>query len=224
MNACLAVWSGRSRDPYMQTCVRELFAADPLSRAHTGRVYRDGIAADESLGRAGRHPCGTIFANKRHVVCVFSFSDRRQLEQGARAWIGKAFRPGTQANHCSHVLLYSAFTAHFREPDFPATPHSLVLFREFLLCPFRAPKSVTNALAFVSVFHLDAGLASGAFVSRKLELFRRSLYLTLRHVPAQAALMPFEVLVLLCRGARGLGDAGLAFTAKLSSLVPPSRR
>ena len=73
MNACLAVRSGRSRDPYMQACVRELFAicvvhdvelhvlhrpgelmqrADALSRAHTGQVFRDRIDADESLGRA----------------------------------------------------------------------------------------------------------------------------------------------------------------------------
>ena len=57
MNDCLAVWSGRSRDSYMQKCVRELFAvcvvhdielhathcpgelmqrADALSQAHTG--------------------------------------------------------------------------------------------------------------------------------------------------------------------------------------------
>ena len=73
MNACLAVRSGRSRDPCMQKCVRELFAvcvvhdielhathcpgelmqrADALSRAHTGQVYRDRMAADERLGRA----------------------------------------------------------------------------------------------------------------------------------------------------------------------------
>ena len=164
---------------------------------------------------------------------MLSFSDRRQLEQAARARIGKAFRPGTQANHRSHVLLYTAFTAHFDLPDFPATPLSLVLFGEFLLRSFRAPKSVTNALASVKGFHLDGGLTTAAFASRRLVLFRRSLHLTLRHVPARAAPMPFEVLAVLCGGARGWGEAGLAFAAllsvaffsmaRLSSLVPPSR-
>ena len=73
MNACLAVRSGRSRDPYMHSCVRELFSvctvhdielviehkpgvamtrADTLSRAHTGQVFRDRVAADAELSRA----------------------------------------------------------------------------------------------------------------------------------------------------------------------------
>ena len=73
MNACLAVRSGRTRDSYMQACVRELFhpstvhdlelqvthcpgvaleRADALSRAHTGQVYADSVAADGKLRRA----------------------------------------------------------------------------------------------------------------------------------------------------------------------------
>ena len=75
MNACLALRSGRSRDPYMHSCVRELFLvcaihdielqvehrpgitmtrADALSRAHTGQVYRDRIRADVKLSRVRR--------------------------------------------------------------------------------------------------------------------------------------------------------------------------
>ena len=75
MNACLAVRSGRSRDPYIHACVRELFSvctvhdielsiehrpgvtmtrADALSRAHTSQVFRDKINADIDLGRARR--------------------------------------------------------------------------------------------------------------------------------------------------------------------------
>ena len=73
MNACLAVRSGRTRDRFMQACVRELFhlstvhdlelqvthcpgvtlqRADALSRAHTGQVYADRVAADVGLRRA----------------------------------------------------------------------------------------------------------------------------------------------------------------------------
>ena len=73
MNACLAVRSGRSRDSFMQGCVRTLFMlctvhdlelqvnhrpgilmgrADALSRAHTGQVYADRVARDPALRRA----------------------------------------------------------------------------------------------------------------------------------------------------------------------------
>ena len=72
-NACLAVQTGRSRDPFMQHCAREIFLyatsydiqvqvihqpgvqmvrADALSRAHTGQCYRDWIARDTVLSRA----------------------------------------------------------------------------------------------------------------------------------------------------------------------------
>ena len=75
MNACLALRSGRSRDSYMHSCVRELFLvctihdielnvehrpgvtmtrADALSRAHTGQVFRDRIRSDTKLSRARR--------------------------------------------------------------------------------------------------------------------------------------------------------------------------
>ena len=73
MNACLAVRSGRSRDPYIQGCVRELFMvstthdielhvthkpgatmrrADALSRAHTGPTFARRVAEDPQLCRA----------------------------------------------------------------------------------------------------------------------------------------------------------------------------
>ena len=72
-NACLAVQTGRSRDPFMQHCAREIFLyttsydiqvqlvhqpgvqmvrADALSRAHTGQSYRDWIARDTLLSGA----------------------------------------------------------------------------------------------------------------------------------------------------------------------------
>ena len=74
-NACIAVQTGRSRDDFMQECVRELFLytaahdielhvlhrpgvelqrADALSRAHTDQRYRDWIERDPVLARASR--------------------------------------------------------------------------------------------------------------------------------------------------------------------------
>ena len=74
-NACLAIQTGRSRDQFMQHCAREIFLyatrydievhavhrpgvqmvrADALSRAHTGRSYREWIANDPVLRGAER--------------------------------------------------------------------------------------------------------------------------------------------------------------------------
>ena len=74
-NACLALQTGRSRDPFIQHCVREIFLystrydidvriehhpgvqlvrADALSRAHTAQSYRDWIAGDAILAGARR--------------------------------------------------------------------------------------------------------------------------------------------------------------------------
>ena len=74
-NACIAIQTGRSRDPFMQRCARELFLlsarhdveiwafhrpgaqmqrADALSRAHLGDHYRQWIADDPQLQRARR--------------------------------------------------------------------------------------------------------------------------------------------------------------------------
>ena len=145
---------------------------------------------------------------------------------------GNAFRPGTRANHRSHVLLFTAFTGHFGLCDFPASPRTLVLFGEFLLRGFKAAKSVVNTLASVRAFHLDRGLDTAAFDSRQLSLFRRSLRLTLRHVPTRATPLTLAGLERMCRAALSDGPAGLAFAAllsvcyfamaRLSSLVPPT--
>ena len=75
MNACLAIQTGRSRDPYMQNCVRELFVwctiwdiemvaehcpgvqmtrADALSRMHTELRYKHAVEADPLLQKASR--------------------------------------------------------------------------------------------------------------------------------------------------------------------------
>ena len=75
MNSCIAIQTGRTRDPYMQSCVREIFQwsarhdielvaqhrpgihmvrADALSRAHTDAKYVRWIEQDELLNAATR--------------------------------------------------------------------------------------------------------------------------------------------------------------------------
>ena len=79
MNACLAVQTGRSRDPFLQHCVRELFTlavsfdvevrvrhwpgkdmtrADALSKMHKDRVCREWMRSDYLLARAERVTVG----------------------------------------------------------------------------------------------------------------------------------------------------------------------
>ena len=76
-NACLALQSGRSRDAFLQDCVRELFLvcaardielhathragrlmarADALSRMHLEEKFREFVVRDEGLRRAVRMP------------------------------------------------------------------------------------------------------------------------------------------------------------------------
>ena len=154
------------------------------------------------------------------------------MEQAVRIRTGNAFRPGTRANHRSHVLLYVAFSIHFQLRDFPATPHRLLLFGEFLTRGFRAPRSVTNAFSSLRGFHLDRGLDASAFDARQVSLFCRSLQHTLRHVPTCAPPLTLAVLEQLCILARCRRQAGLVFAsllsvtffsmARLSSLAPPT--
>ena len=145
---------------------------------------------------------------------------------------GKAFRPGTQANHRSVAQLYAAFALHFQTPDFPATVSSLLLFAEFLLRTYRAHRSVVNALSSLRTFHLVRGLPTDAFADYQLTLYKRALPLTVRHVPQGAAPLPFQLLEQLCSLAGAQGPAGVAFAAlmaatffsmaRLSSLAPPT--
>ena len=160
------------------------------------------------------------------------FSDGRRLDAAMLQRRGKAFRPGTQANHRSVAQLYAAFALHFQTPDFPATVSSLLLFAEFLLRTYRAHRSVVNALSSLRTFHLVRGLPTDAFADYQLTLYKRALPLTVRHVPQGAAPLPFQLLEQLCSLAGAQGPAGVAFAAlmaatffsmaRLSSLAPPT--
>ena len=146
----------------------------------------------------------------------------------------EAFRPGTRANIRSHVTLYAAFACRFGLPDFPATESSLLAFAEFLVGSCRAPKSVLNALGSVKHFHLDHQLPVYAFGSRTVQLWRRALPRTLRHVPQTAPALRVTDLERLCGLGLRLGEEGVvmaalmafafASMARLSSLVSSSGR
>ena len=145
----------------------------------------------------------------------------------------RAFRPGTVANHEAHVRLFAAFAIHFQMRDFPAPVTSLLLFAEFLLRTYRAPKSVFNALSSLRTFHLLHGLPTEAFQDYQLALFKRALPLTVRHVPQGASPLPFQLLERLCAVASSQGTQGPAVAAllaacyfsmaRLSSLAPPNK-
>ena len=143
-----------------------------------------------------------------------------------------AFRPGTQANIRSTILLFIAFAHRFGYEDFPADAGTLMAFGEFLLQSYSATKSVLNALSSVRHFHLDCRFPVEAFADRDLVLWRRALPLTVRTVSSPAEPLTLELLERLCALAETLGRRGLVFSAfmavlfasmaRLSSLLPPS--
>ena len=163
-------------------------------------------------------------------VGFYLISDQQQLRRAATLRRQRAFRPGTRANQESHILLFLAFVFNFGFTDFPATTDILLMFAEFLLHGFRAPKSATNALSSVRTFHLQYGFSTDGFDHHHLALWRRALPLTRRHTPSPAPALPLELLGRLCRAAGELGSIGIAFAAllattffslaRLSSLVP----
>ena len=165
------------------------------------------------------------------TLCLSIFSDRRDLQRSMLTRKSRAFRPGTVANHEAHVRLFAAFAIHIQVRDFPAPVTSLLLFAEFLLRTYRAPKSVVNALSSLKTFHLLHGLPAEAFQDYQLALFKRALLLTVRQVPQGAPPLPFQLLERLCAVASEQGTQGPAALlaacyfsmARLSSLAPPNR-
>ena len=107
----------------------------------------------------------------------------------------------------------------------------LTLFIEFLLRTFRAPRSVTNALAAIRNLHLQLDAPTQAFENYTVLAAVRALPLTLRHQPSPAPPATQHLLRLLARASQDFGLKGLIFftlctfafhsLARLSSLVPP---
>ena len=159
-------------------------------------------------------------------------SDLQRLQGAAQLRCTQAYRPGTQANRVSHVILFIAFTMHFQISDFPATVPALLLFGEFLLRGFQTGKSVTNALSSLDTFHTIHGMDASSFHHYRVLLFRRALPLTVRRAPHRAPALPFEVLEQLCLFMKQQGDHGTVFAAllactffamaRLSTLAPPT--
>ena len=127
------------------------------------------------------------------------------------------------------MRLYVAFTLEVGLTDFPATERSLQAFGEFMLQSAQAPKSVLNALASLKHFQRDLRLAVQIFDSWAMQLWRRALLVTRRHVPKPVPGFPFELLEQVCQLCDGLGDEGVVMAAlcavlytsmaRLSSLV-----
>ena len=188
------------------------------------------------MARQERYDGGSVFSFCMTGGCWklmvnVSISDLGRL-RGAATWrCRQAFRPGTRANRKSQVLLYIAFTIHFKLQDFPAQGNTLLAYGEFLLRSYRTGKSVTNAFSLFSTFHAMHGFTVQGFANHKVQLFRRALPLTCRSIPVRAPPLPFRVLEQLCQFSAGGGEKGILFAAllastfftmaRLSSMVPP---
>ena len=180
-----------------------------------------------------RPPGRVVYSLLQACFLVF-LADLSRLRGAAERRCRLAFRPGTRANRSTIVLLYIAFTLHFQLRDFPATQNNLLLFGEFLVRGYRAPKSVTNALSALKTFHAIHGWDTSGFLAPRLGFFKRALPLTLRSVPNRAPPFPFALLERLCTFLREGGNRELVFAAllsctffamtRLSSMAPPDRQ
>ena len=119
-------------------------------------------------------------------------------------------------------------------PGLPASADTLLCFAEFLLRSYQARKSVLNVLASVRRLHTECGFDISGFEAPGLDLWKRALTLTHRHVPQGAPPFPLELLRQLCGRAGSLGTKGVVFSGllavlfysmvRVSSLVPGTRQ
>ena len=139
-------------------------------------------------------------------------------------------RPGTHANHLSHLLSFLRFCLHFQLTDLPSSTDTLSVFAEFLLQSGRAPNSVLNTLSSIKYFHLVKGLSMAGFESFNYRMLRLAIPRSIKHLPSGATPIDKNILDLIAVNALKFGRQGLAFAclclvsfytmARLSSLVP----
>ena len=163
-------------------------------------------------------------------VLFYSFLGLLQLRQAANARRYLALRPGTHANHISHLLSFLRFCLHFQLTDLPASTDTLSVFAEFLLQAGRAPNSVLNTLSSLKFVHLVKGCTLAGFESFNYRLLRLAIPKSVSHIPIGANPIEKETLNLIVVTALRFGEQGLAFAclclvafytmARLSSLVP----
>ena len=143
-----------------------------------------------------------------------------------------ALRPGTVANHRTHLKNFVRFCIFYNLRDFPASGNTLSLFAEFLCRTYQAPNSVLNALSSVRFFHQFLNYESSGFFDFKFSLTKQALPRSVRYAPSPALPMTLKLLQNICaislnRGAQGVAFAALCIIgfhtlARLSSLVPSS--
>ena len=167
----------------------------------------------------------TLFFN--FVAALFVL--QRDMEARRRF----AFRPGTVANHRTHLHSFIRFCIYFNLVDLPASGNTLSLFTEFLTGTYSAPNSIFNALSSVRFYHNLLGFSTVGFEDFQFQLTKRALPRSVRFEPNPALPITVDILKGICEFADTQGVMGVAFKtlcvisfhtlARLSSLVPSSR-
>ena len=145
-----------------------------------------------------------------------------------------AFRPGTVANHRTHLHSYIRFCIYFNLVDLPASGNTLSLFTEFLTGTYSAPNSIFNALSSVRFYHNLLRFSAEGFEDFQFQLTKRALPRSVRFEPNPALPIRVDILKGICEFADTVqGVIGVAFKAlcvisfhtlaHLSSLVPSCR-
>ncbi|XP_078660129.1 uncharacterized protein LOC144904857 [Branchiostoma floridae x Branchiostoma belcheri] len=173
------------------------------SRGNHSRAYPTlkevrALKALESLGGGSHAPLPTatsgIHQQVRFPAENVDFTGQGDYGSGS-AWLALeedtkttqqcAFALGTQANHKTQFQSYLGFCAFFKKPPFPATPHLLSCYAQFLSKSLKSPATVSHYLSSVKLLHQYNGHYDLDLHHPEVQLTLTGIKKTLCHRPKE---------------------------------------
>ena len=170
------------------------------------------------------------------VQVSFPVSDAplHNLRRAAKRRQRAAYWPGTRAYQRCQLSCYLTFCLTHGLDYVDPSEDTLCLYVEYLAQRFTNPKSVTNYLSAIQLFHNLSGVAASNIHGFQYRTMLRALPLTMRHTPLQRLPIDPRLLAAICRVCDNLSAMGivlkLAFLVaffgflRQSNLAPPSPR
>ncbi|XP_078616156.1 uncharacterized protein LOC144884601 [Branchiostoma floridae x Branchiostoma japonicum] len=107
----------------------------------------------------------------------------RLLQQDTRDTQRSAFAASTQANHRTHFAAYLGFCEYFHQQPFPATPHLLSCYAQFLSRTLNSPASISHYISSVKLLHHLQGFHDLHLKHFELQQTLKGLKRNLQHRP-----------------------------------------
>ena len=167
-----------------------------------------------------------------HVSFPLSDAPLHNLRRAAKRRQRAAYQPGTRANQRCQLSCYLTFCLTHGLDYVDPSEDTLCLYVEYLAQRFTNPKSVTNYLSAIQLFHNLSGVAASNIHGFQYRTMLRALPLTMRHTPLQRLPIDPRLLVAICPVCDNLSAIGivlklafpwpsLALFARATSLPTP---